>query len=268
MLQLTLHEFWVALGGVSAVVIGISTWFSKLIADRINNKWKTKADKELEEFKSELAKSQAMISGIYTQYVNGYHHGQERRIKSIDILWSNLRPMSNVVDSLAGTIYNILSRKELKEYWNRKTDSVPFNEEREKFSNLKHTDIFNSLIKYNEPIELERPFLGEKIFAWYNFYKIFLGRISYLIITGAQNKNFIHWQDDNALVHLLQTAFAKKEFDYLMLSEFQGYQILKDLFEVKLLAEINQVISGHAATESALEIVQKYQEAQKGSKNN
>lgn len=259
--ELALSEILAALGGTSAISIAISTYLSKLASDRLNIKWKAKADQDLEQFKADMAKNQALITNIYTQYTNGYHHGQERRLKGIEVLWNNLRTMVDFVDTLASSIYNILTKEEIENYWSRESNNAHYQSEKLRYSDLKIENLANGFFPYAAPVEQERPFLGEKIYQHYTYYKVFLGRLSYLIINGAEKRKFIHWHDDVAIVDILKSALTSTEFNYVISSELRSYELTKNIMEIKLIGAINEVISGHAATESALDLVKKYDAA-------
>lgn len=258
MKEISLTQFVAILGGWSALIIIISKYLCTLSINKLNIHWKSIEDKSLALYKSELDKNQSIFNNIYTQYTSGFHIGQERRIKAIEVLWINLRSLIAFSNERATLIYNILPENEILNFWERKSDNSMFSSFKIQLKNYKQTDFTDGFLSQCEKIDLERPFLGEKIYDSYNVYKVFLGRITHLIIDGIEKQQFIHWHNDEALVELLKNSLTNAEFKYVMSMKIRTYELTCILLETKLLEQINKLISGDVVTQNALDIVQKY----------
>lgn len=99
------------LGGGALVILGTSKWISKVIADRLNLEWKSKSDKELEKIKAQLIQNQSIMNAAITNLSSGHQAANERRLKAIEIIWSNILNIRNLCTP-AIFFYSILLPKE------------------------------------------------------------------------------------------------------------------------------------------------------------
>lgn len=85
-----------SIGGVGVIIIGISSWLSRILAGRILHKTRIQHDKEIEELKNDLSAQKEKSSFAYSMYFKGQFEvynelwGMLIELKdSVDDLWSN-----------------------------------------------------------------------------------------------------------------------------------------------------------------------------------
>ena len=75
-----------SVGGAGILILGFANWFGKIWAKKINDEYKTRLDKEIEHYRSELEKAR-----------NDYQRFASRKFLIIEETWSAI---NNIVDEL------------------------------------------------------------------------------------------------------------------------------------------------------------------------
>lgn len=246
------------LGGYTIVIGSIIYFVSQRIAERLNILWKQDADTKIESLKHSFNKQNDLLNTLMVSYNSNYNQAQGKRIKSIEILWENLLGYKGIIPSDCAFVFNILTEDEIEAFWERETDNLVFIEIRNGLIKLDKNENLNYLGK-SKAILKERPFLGEEIWLYYEIYKVFLGRISYLLFKGIENMKFEHWHNDASLRGLFSDNFSKEEFNYIYSHKLRSLDVTINFLEAKLLDEINSTLSGDKASESVLTRIRKFE---------
>lgn len=254
---MTFDQFIAILGGWTVIFSAIIYFLSGRIADKLSIKWNESASKNIAKLQAELAKNNNSLNNLVTLSASNYHQAQDRRIKAIEVLWTNLLAYREVIPSQGQMIYNVFTEEEIENYW---TSENPFviagrrellkidqNEWLKRFHNIEAT------------IEKERPFIGEQIWAKYRLYKVFKGRIAMLILMGIPKKQFHHWQKDSHLKEILESGLTKEEVQEIYAVRITSLNITSAFLENKLLGEINMTLSGEALSDTAFERIKKFE---------
>lgn len=255
---MSLSDFAIFFGGWSVASTAVIAYIFNRIADKLSIKWKETADANLSKLQGEIQKNNNAISSLLSMYGTTHQQAQERRIRAIETLWTNLSKFKKIIpSSVTGFIYSVLNDEEIKDLWTRATDDPGYNDMR---SSLKYFDFTSQMKNYTEIVDIiegERPFIGEKIWQQFEVYKMFLGRIFYLVQDGTRKSALKHWHNDEPLKDFFKRTLSDKEFEYIYSTHINSYTIASALLERKLLREIDRNLSGENFSESALEQAKK-----------
>lgn len=98
----------VSVGGSGLIIVGLSSWFGKIWANRILLSEKSKHDNELEKYRSQLVTEIEKIKVInnYATYVSQKHFEKEQEIlmliweKAIQVIWNTERLYPNYMENV------------------------------------------------------------------------------------------------------------------------------------------------------------------------
>lgn len=82
-----------SIGGVGVIIIGISSWLSKMLAERILHKARIQHDKEMEKLKSDLLAQKEKSNFAYSMYFKG-------QFEVYNELWGMLIELKDSVEDL------------------------------------------------------------------------------------------------------------------------------------------------------------------------
>jgi len=239
---------------VAAIINGISTYFS----NRYTSRWKETADRGIASLQSELSKSNNLLNHLLSGYGSNYQQAQNRRIKAIEVLWNNLLLFKNIIPSIGHLIYNILTEEEIIDYVRREKERNPYGSL--SLIRANEDENFKKCLAFTEIIEIEKPFISEQTWFFYQLYKIFVSRISYFLIEDAKKQSFKHWHNDKVIRDLLERSLGKEEFNYLYSQKMRSLEITLAFLENKLLQEINKTLTGDDFTTGAVERFKKFEQ--------
>src|ERR1035437_10918091 len=86
-MSLSLHQILTLFGGWSVVLIGISTWSSHLLSNRLISKWRHEEKAQLQELKSSLANDKLVLESAIKSFESGQNLYQEKRLAAVELLW-------------------------------------------------------------------------------------------------------------------------------------------------------------------------------------
>jgi len=257
--MIPLTEAITILGGWTVVLVGIISYIFYRLADKLSIKWKEVADSNITKLQGEISKNNGTLNSLITLYGTSHHQAQDRRIKAIEVLWANLMPYRDILPDAAILIYNVLTEKEVDDFWNRKTDNSLHNSH---IANLQTFDFDKHIGKYLASLKIvdkEQPFIGEKIWLYFDIYRIFLGRIAVLIQFGTEKRKFDHWHRDAYLKQLFEQTLSKEEVEYIYSLKMNSLKSTMALLENRLIQEIDRTLSGERFSETALDRVRKFE---------
>jgi len=207
---------------------------------------------------SDLAKQSSSLNNYFSLFSTNYHKSQEKRIKSIEALWLNLLEFKKIIPSEGSFVYNILGEKEIEDYWTRETNNEFYIAGQKSLLSINEADHWKTYYLYAELIDKERPFIGEKIWHFYELYLMFHGRIAVLLLHGRKDRKYKHWHHDDYLKQILETFLSKEEVLHIYNFKINSLKITSAFLEQKLLQEINKSLSGETLTETAIEQINRF----------
>lgn len=176
----------------------------------------------------------------------------ERRLDGLDTLWAamlaardNIPPVMSFIDILT-----------VEEYRSQK-DHPDFRKLAGEVSPEKLAAMFKDNVGSRERI---RPYVGEYLWALVSTYQALILRVALLLHWGQKDEEKLSWHKDSGIQQLLRSSLSPTEF-----SDFDGVKIgkvgwLQRLYEQKVLAAMQVVISGQVFGEEALQQAQRMEE--------
>lgn len=238
---------------VSSLLTSGLIWLSKeWMGTRIKSSIQYEYDQKLEAYKiklssqndifiakltADLEKEAAIQRAVHDSLSEGQKAAMERKLSSIDKLWSALLELRNNTQGIL-FYFDIISVEEHKTIFENpqyKTRSKSISEE------------VISKLAVNKDIECVRPYVGEYVWALFTIYERVLLRTIYLI-----SKESGAWFNDPPIRVLLKTALTEEEMNAFDTQQISKISWLKQIIEQKLILSFQRVISGEAFGEETI----------------
>lgn len=103
-------------------------------------------------------------------------------------------------------------------------------------------------------LEMQRPFLSQRLWVLFFVYRAFLGRLSWRVVEGKAAGKLPPWDrsddgKDDAVIQMLTTVLASEEIVRARPQVVGGPHLVIELLEQRILAEIEKAISGGAVAD-------------------
>jgi hypothetical protein len=254
---MTTSETILLISSSGAIVAAFINAVSVYLNNKYSIKWKESSDSNISKLQSEFTRSNNTLNSLLTLYGSHSQQAQTRRIQAIESLWTNLLKFREIIPSIGHVLYNILTEEEVKNYVEhlRKRQAI----EENTLIRINETENFNKCLAYGDNIDLERPFLSDKAWFYFELYKGFVSRLSYFLIEQAKKEAFKHWHNDQALKNIMEKSLTKDEFHYFYSHKVNSLKIALSFLENKILQETNKTLLGETFSQNALEISIKYE---------
>ncbi|MEO8607575.1 MAG: hypothetical protein ABI690_06825 [Chloroflexota bacterium] len=241
-----------SVGGVGVIIVGVAAWFGKIWADTINVRTSARYEKELEDLKNhynaelehikaEFAQRQNFIDISLNTLSQSYSFSRERTLNSIEAIWNEIIQLRSFASKQL-FLYSILLPQE---YENADLDKIS-----PVLPTISQTDFADHPL-HNSEIESKRPFMGEKLWTLYSIYRGFIFRMTWKTVYGRDKGNIYKWdkdmegKQDTSLINALKNIFTDDELRQIIGADNIGVpERIMTAIEVKILAEINDLIFG------------------------
>jgi hypothetical protein len=228
----------------------IGRWLSRDL-EKYKAELKAANDRELERLRAELAERRDFLNTLLSVLSSGYLASHERILTAIEFLWSRvcgLRDLSikclPVYTLLRPEQYEDMSISQLKRLLPDMTEGEFFQ------------DQASFLSKDNE----KRPFVGESLWRIYRIYSAFVGRLVWKVIAEGSKGKIYEWSKDidgshdDHLFRVLQGAFDNIELKTIIGEDPRNAPArIMDALELKMLAEMNELIFGRRLVSMSIE---------------
>lgn len=252
---MTFAEIVAVLGGWSVITIGVSAFVGKLVSERIFSKWRTDEQRQIETLRSALADNRLLIEASLSSMACGQNETQQKRLSSVERLWAAILELR---EKFSGTVffYSILLPSEYMDSINKGGALAASVSKLDK-------DTISKAMASSEGLETYRPYLGELLWVKFFVYRAFLGRISYLIVSGKDRGHIIDWREDPGVKQILQNILSKDEFQKIITAKQNPSAINWAIQEIEgqILRDINVIITGKSASQESFEIARQLQNA-------
>jgi len=240
----------VGLGGWTVITVALSSWIGQRIAQKLNLKWQHEYQSELEGLKLTLLNNYEILKTSITSFSTNYHASQEKRILGIEIVWGNMLELREYLSPLI-TFYTVLLPEEY--------DEIVFGTKDDPFllSKLDYKSYKPIIDGSSYAIEKNRPFLGEYFWGLYSGYRAFCLRNIFIFLRGKERGGITPWFEDKALLGLVEMVIGKDEISNINLSNIDSFSRILNLMELKILEEMNKLISGQLASNDNLKQAKK-----------
>ncbi|MCA1011466.1 hypothetical protein [Halobacillus halophilus] len=220
----------VSAGAIGAVVIGILNWISKPLNNFLKIRWKHTAEKGIAKDKSYDDKAIEIIKSSLGNLNTGVSISHEKRLDSVDKLWSSVLEIRDYSSPLI-LFYTIFLPDEYNEVAKKHDKSLGLDTLTDESTNT----VLNTI-----EIEACRPYLGEYIWGLYKSYITFTGRLIFLYLKQERESSIKSWNNDNQIKKIVMKIMDidEKNIEIVYIQDFIT------IFEQKILLELERVISG------------------------
>ena len=226
----------------SAVTFGVIKWTGNLVSKKFIIKWQKNSNQEIEKLKAESNIRNDLLKTTLDSFSSGNTYVQEKKIDSIEELWKSTLYIKEKISPLI-TFYGVLLPEEYNQASIEKGENF-------KIDKISYSTIIE-MSKEIDSIEKLRPFLGEYIWSLYHLYFSFIGRVMFLFRKQCDENNIKPWYTDD---HLKEIAMEiSKDTIAIDLEQIDGFQFVLNIFQHKLIKEIDDLISGKKALNSNME---------------
>ncbi len=240
-------------GGIGVVHSAVIIFISKLLNERIIQKWKDGSNQRLEELKGLINKNNSVVATLTQQIGQNFQKILDKRIEATELFWDRVLKMKSSIPPVVHLCYQILLDEEL----NNKTldnSNSGFGPQIAKLSMNNFTD---ELTKNSDDINKFRPFISEQLWVLMYAYQGFIGRTVYILIDGYKKREIKNWKEDSGIKQIVNTVLTEVELQYILKLKVHAYDSMLQLIENKILNELKRLISSDDLTESSLSELKK-----------
>ena len=254
-----MSEFWSGLlgsvvGGSALLVIGgillflVRAWLGEYVKQSMAHDFNL----ELEQYRDDVGRLSTQLNAVQSAansvLIEGQRASAEWRAQAVDKLWREVLGIQNVANRV-GVLCD------LTEPWKRRSDK-----DIQRFRELIGPSLLespDSSDQFFSPIADEiRPFIGERLYVSFFWYRALLGRIIIFVHEDAKEGQFRPWFMDEGIIQGLESALTREEMQQFRKLERQHFGWLVDCLQGKMLTVLRHVVSGQVATEEGLENAQ------------
>src|SRR5271165_3357916 len=165
-MNFTFGQFIAIVGGSSAVTVGLISWASRLIGERIASKWRRDEQTEVELLRNALAGDKLLLESSIRGFQTSQDAHQPKRLSAIEALWSEVLRLR---EEFTQPVFfcSIFLPEEYDSLLRDRGDLIaPIAE----FS----VDSIAQKTQGSALLERERPYLGETLWLQFFIYRAFL----------------------------------------------------------------------------------------------
>jgi hypothetical protein len=246
-MTITITQIIALLGGWSVVLVGLSSWTSKLLTERFLSKWRMEEQATIEELRNSFSRENRVLEAAISGAQLSQDASHQKRIAGIERLWSTLLAIRSSFSEVV-FFFEIFLPREYESVL-KKDDPLA-----KRLSQLNDEWIVSHL----EPIsalETERPYLGETLWSRISIYQSFLGRLAVLIVMGKRKGHIQNWAEDKGIRQLLSVVLPEKTVD-IMLGKTGTFPALRwaiASLESLILEETSLILSGRRSAIESFE---------------
>ncbi len=235
-------------GGVGVFLSAAIIFISKLLNERIIQKWKEDSNLRLEELRGLINKNNAVVSNLTQQIGQNFQKILDKRIEVTELFWDRILKMKSSIPPVVHLCYQILLDEELN---NKSLDNTG-SRFGSQIAKLSINDLTDKLTKYSDDIDKFRPFISEQLWVLMYAYQGFIGRTVYLLLDGYKNGEIKNWKEDSGIKQIVNTVLTEDELQYILNLKVYAYDSMLQLIENKILNELKRLISNEDLTQNSL----------------
>lgn len=248
------------IGGWSVLVIGVSAWLGRLLAERVSSQWRRDEQRALETLRSDLAGNRILLDAAIRSHASGQDLFQQRRVAAVERLWTAVLELR---DRLSGPVFffGILLPSEYDSVFEKGGAFAA------SIAELTDDTIVGAM-KPTREVENDRPHLGDTLWLQFFIYRAFLGRLAHLVVEGKRHRHIPDWREDDGVSQLLGHVLPEQTVVSLLGSKKDPSAVNKatNMLESLILREISLITSGRRSSLESFENAKKLREALLGAK--
>jgi len=235
-------------GGLVFVLNSIISFVAYLIRELYLNKWKAKQESELAVLKARADHNNQLLSNVTNAISNLYLASNEKRIASLNKVWTGMLDIKGNLPVLVFNTYSILTKEEIIKLPEDKNEYF-----KELISSFNAQEYHLHGHKIIKEVEETRPFIGENLWLVFFVYQAFLQRLTYLIDDGLKKGKIVYWKEDkNFIDQMLGVVIKPEELQQLFRNDVASFNNVLNFLEFKALNDISEQISGKRMTEETV----------------
>lgn len=235
------------LGG-GLVIFLAKNWF----LERLRGGIKSEYDQELERLRAALSKEATIISAVQKSFGESHTAYQTHRIHAIKELWEAVLHVQRNSPNIF-TFLDVLQPNE----FNGTLGTHQF----QTFSDVSFEDLSKMTGDKAMEAQNHRLFTGEYLWSLFGAYLALSARITLLYKTGREKKNVVAWYSDSGCISIVRSVCTPSEFAEFERKQFGKIVWIRNLIESKFLLASNQILSGQASSEMAMEEAKRIESA-------
>jgi hypothetical protein len=243
----SIKQFLIILGGWTVVLGALFGWMGKVILERLGSSWRRSEQSAMETVKHALSSERVFLESAIRGAQQGLDSIQDRRMAAIEKLWNGVLSLrADFVRVLF--FYEILLPSEYdSEYKSGRMLAASIEDVNDETT--------MAAIRRVDPVEQERPYLGEALWLKFFIYRAFLGRIAHLTIQGKRSGHFIDWSSDEGVRQIISSVLPVETVQTALNgpSASLGIRRLADRLEWSILEEVSLILSGKRSAAESFE---------------
>ena len=251
-----------SVGGAGVIIIGVSSWLARIIADQLNARTSARYEKEIEQLKNqyrmelerlkgEIGERRDALANLLDLLSSGYSTSHKRVLDSIEMLWKGVVEIHDLA-SQCWFFHSILLPQEYENQSIEKYQAILPTMTVEEFA--QHVECLHNVA--NDI----RPFIGEDLFTAYMGLHTYAMRLSWKVIQGKSEGRIYRWNKnldgtrDDVLERHLQAILDEGELDTVLAGDQLNipFSILA-ILESKILALMNELVFGRQFVTMSIE---------------
>jgi len=243
----SVKQFLVILGSWTVVFGVLFGWIGKVILERLGSSWRRSDESAVETVKHALSSERVFLESAIRGAQQGLGSIQDRRMAAVEKLWIGVLSLRADFAPVL-FFYQILLPSEYDtEYKAGRSLAASIQEVNDE------TTI--AAIRRVDPVEQERPYLGETLWLKFFIYRAFLGRLAYLTIRGKRSGHFIDWTSDDGVRQIISNVLPAETVQSALKGPAAslGVRRLADQLEWSILEEMSLILSGKRSAAESFE---------------
>lgn len=253
-MDISFEEILGICGGTSAVISAVVGYFAQRFADKRNERWREQTETNLKKIEHQLSEKSTIFNRLIDAQQSSYSLAQEKRILAIEEMWQLISQFSFEFPHSVSIIYNVLTEDEIANFYNSSKYIHERKELLNELQNMQNSTFFQYYTELQRKLSQNRPFLGEEIHKSILVTNIFYSRVIMYVERCVINERLLHWHNDKPTMKILKDFLSQEEYNFILNNKENGsIGSTIGLLESKILLNINEVITGRAATKTAIE---------------
>lgn len=233
------------------------TWISEQLKHSIGHEYQLKLEihknelradheKAMLALKEEAERSRQRENAAVQAGADIYKVNQEKRLQAISILWEEMLATSKASGNILMRA-DILTNDEFFDQFRNNKDILQHKHE------VQEEFLFEKVMKASPNSDAHKPFVDERLWAYFYVYRILFLRISYLINQFIEGKLETHWSDDKNIQSLLNFIDINGLLNKSLNLSVGKFSNIQRIIEEQFSSRVREIMIGDDASAASLE---------------
>lgn len=240
--------------GVSALLATAIVWLgrtyiSENLKASIKHEYEQKLAVHNAEIKASIDREAEKIRFAASSFGEVQKAVIDRKLAGVDALWEGVLRLRHNVPPVV-MIMDVMTEDEYG-------DAANYPDFKKLAGGLSAEKISELFTDSKGPVERERPYVGEYLWALFATYQNMVTRVILMLHLGVDDAEKLNWHQDSVILGLLRSSLSAGELQAFEHTKFGKFTWLQRTFELRILAAMERVISGKQFSEEALKQAEK-----------